>query len=135
VHGVPDPQISPDGKTVVYVLTTADLTGNNTTSNLWLASADGKERRQLTTTPKKNRHPRWSPDGKHILFESDRSGDNQLWIIDVGGGEARQVTHLSSEASTGIWSPDGKSIAFVSAVYPEYSEKPYPESDALNKKR
>jgi dipeptidyl aminopeptidase/acylaminoacyl peptidase len=132
---VADPQISPDGKTVVYVVTTVELAANKTTSNLWLASADGSSRRQLTTAPKKDRHPRWSPDGKRILFESDRAGDSQLWIIEVDGGEARQLTTISSEASTGIWSPDGKWIGFVSTVYPEYSEKPYAESDALNKKR
>src|SRR6266849_1378004 len=71
---IADPQISPDGKSVVYVVTTVDLAGNKTSSNLWLASVDGDRRRQLTTTPKKNRHPRWRPDGKQILFESDRSG-------------------------------------------------------------
>lgn len=133
---VSDPQISPDGKWVVYVITTvADVAGNKTQSNLWLASTDGKERRQLTTTEKKDRHPRWSPDGKQILFESTRSGDSQLWLIDLSGGEARQLTRISSGAETAIWSRDGKRIAFVSAVYPEYSEKPFKESDELNKKK
>jgi dipeptidyl aminopeptidase/acylaminoacyl peptidase len=134
---VSDPQISPDGKLVVYVLTTVDLEGNKSSSSLWLASTEGdkSERRQLTNTTKKDRHPRWSPDGKHILFESNRSGDNQLWVIDLAGGEARQLTTISTEASNGIWSRDGKHIAFVSAVYPEYSDKPFKESDALNKKR
>jgi dipeptidyl aminopeptidase/acylaminoacyl peptidase len=132
---VTDPQISPDGKQIVYVVTTVDRAGNKTTSNLWLASVQGDSRRQLTTAPKKDRHPRWSPDGKQILFESDRSGENQLWIIALAGGEARQVTTISSEASTGLWSPDGQWIAFVSAVYPEYSEKPFAEGDALHKKR
>ncbi len=133
---VSDPQISPDGKQVVYVIGSVDLEANSTASTLWLATTDNKgEPRQLTNTTKKDRHPRWSPDGKHILFESNRSGDNQLWIIDLGGGEARQLTHISTEAGNGIWSPDGKHIAFVSAVYPEYSDKPFKESDALNKKR
>ncbi len=132
---VSDPQISPDGKFVVYVATTVDLDGNKTSSSLWLTGTEKVELRQLTNTTKKDRHPRWSPDSKRILFESNRSGDNQLWIIDIGGGEARQLTKISTEASGGIWSRDGQRIAFVSAVYPEYSDKPFKESDALNKKR
>ncbi len=132
---VSDPQISPDGKLVVYVVGVVNLETNSISSTLWLAPTDKGEPRQLTTTTKKDRHPRWSPDGKHILFESSRSGSNQLWIIDLDGGEARQLTTISTEASNGVWSRDGKQIAFVSAVYPEYSDKPFKESDALNKKR
>ncbi len=133
---VADPQISPDGKWVVYVITTVtDVATNKTQANLWLASTDGKTNRQLTTTDKKDRHPRWSPDGRQILFESSRSGDSQLWVIDLHGGEARQLTKISTEANTAIWSRDGKRIAFVSAVYPENSEKPFKESNELNKKK
>src|SRR5262245_12768144 len=84
---IADPQISPDGKQVVYALTTVDLTGNKTTTNLWLASPSTGETRQLTTTSKHDRHPRWSPDSHSILFESDRSGENQLWLISLQGGE------------------------------------------------
>jgi dipeptidyl aminopeptidase/acylaminoacyl peptidase len=132
---VGDPQVSPDGKHVIYVVTKVDLPANKSSSNLWLASADGKTRRQLTTTPKSDRHPRWSPDGKRILFQSNRSGSLQLWLIDVAGGEARQLTTVSTGAHTGTWSRDGKHIAFQSSVWPEYSTKPFKESDALNKKR
>ncbi len=134
---VSDPQISPDGKAVVYVVGEVDLPTNKITSSLWLAASDGKsEPKRLTNAAgKKDGHPRWSPDGKRILFESNRSGDSQLWLIDVDGGEARQLTKISSEASDAVWSPDGNMIAFVSAVYPEYSEKPFQESDELNKKR
>src|SRR5207244_3091460 len=85
---VSDPQVSPDGRTVVYVVATVDLASNKISSNLWLAPAAGGEPRQLTTTDKKDRHPRWSPDGRQILFESSRSGDMQLWVINVDGGEA-----------------------------------------------
>jgi dipeptidyl aminopeptidase/acylaminoacyl peptidase len=129
-----DPQISPDGSQVAYTVTTVDLAGNRTRTNIWLAPAMGGAPRSLTSSTKHDRHPRWSPDGKQILFESDRSGENQLWIIDLGGGEARQLTTLATEAGNGIWSPDGKWVAFVSAVYPEYSAKPFAESNALNKK-
>ncbi len=131
-----DPQISPDGKWVVYVQGTVDLEGNRITKNLWLVSADGAQPpKQFTSTNKSDSHPRWSPDGKHILFESNRSGEQQLWIIATDGGEARQLTKISTGASEGIWSRDGRHIAFVSAVWPEFSTKPFSESDALNKKR
>jgi len=134
---VSDPQISPDGKQVVYVVGTVDMDANKIPSSLWLAATDGKsEPRQLTNAAgKKDRHPRWSPDSKRILFESNRSGETQLWIIGLDGGEAKQLTTISTGASDAVWSRDGKQIAFVSAVYPEYSEKPFKESDAANKKR
>jgi dipeptidyl aminopeptidase/acylaminoacyl peptidase len=134
---VADPQVSPDGRLVVYAVTTVtDVAGNKTTSNLWLAATDGKSPpRQLTTTDKKDRRPRWSPDGRQILFESNRSGDSQLWLIDLAGGEARQLTSISTEAANAVWSPDGTHVAFVSAVYPEFSEKPFKESDEANKKK
>ena len=134
---VADPQISPDGRLVAYAVTAVDLAANKTASSLWLAAAGGNSPpRQLTNAPgKKDRHPRWSPDGRHLLFESNRSGDNQLWVIGLDGGEARQLTTVSTEAGSALWSPDGKQIAFVSAVYPEFSEKPFKESDALNKQR
>jgi dipeptidyl aminopeptidase/acylaminoacyl peptidase len=132
---VADPQISPDGSQVVYQVTTVSLEKNNSSTNLWLAATDGKTPpRQLTNSTKSDRHPRWSPDGKRILFESTRSGESQLWLIDLGGGEARQLTSISTGASNGTWSRDGKQIAFTSAVWPEYSDKPFKESDALNRK-
>jgi dipeptidyl aminopeptidase/acylaminoacyl peptidase len=133
---VADPQISPDGKSVVYQVGMVDFAANKTVTNLWIAATDGKSApRQLTSSNKADRHPRWSPDGKKILFESTRSGDSQIWVIDLSGGEARQLTTISTGASNAIWSPDGKQIAFVSAVYPEFSEKPYKESDKLNKEK
>ncbi|HYV39310.1 MAG TPA: S9 family peptidase [Gemmataceae bacterium] len=133
---VSDPQISPDGKWVVYTVGTVDdVATNKTSSTLWLASTDGKTRRQLTNTAKKDRQARWSPDGKSILFVSTRGGSPQLWIIDLDGGEARQLTKVSTGVSEPTWSRDGKRIAFVSTVWPEFSDKPFKESDKLNKER
>ncbi len=133
---VADPKISPDGKLIVYAVGKVDLEKNSVLYHLWLAATDGKSPpRQLTAATKSDRNPRWSPDGSVILFESSRSGSSQLWTIALAGGEAKQLTNISTGASDGTWSPDGKHVAFVSAVWPEYSLKPFAESDALNKKR
>src|SRR5262245_3098590 len=61
---VSDPQVSPDGKLVAYVVGTVDLEKNGSSSTIWLAPVEGGRPRQLTNTSKKDRHPRWSPDGK-----------------------------------------------------------------------
>ena len=133
---IAEPQISPDGKWVVYAMGDVSLKDNKVTSHLWIVGTDkGSTPKQLTSAPKSDRRPRWSPDSKSILFESSSSGTSQLWIIDREGGEPKQLTSISTGAATGIWSRDGKQIAFVSAVWPEYSEKPFKESDAANQKR
>jgi dipeptidyl aminopeptidase/acylaminoacyl peptidase len=131
------PQISPDGKNVVYQIASVNLAENKSTTALWIASSEKKTPPKPLTDPKGKRdsNPRWSPDGKMVLFESNRSGSPQLWVVPIDGGEPKQVTNISSGAGSGIWSPDGSHIAFVSGVYPEFSEKTFAESDKLNKEK
>jgi dipeptidyl aminopeptidase/acylaminoacyl peptidase len=130
-----DPQVSPDGKLVAYTVTEVDKAENRTDSDIWLVPTEGGEPRRLTNSPKQDRHPRWSPDGKWIAFESNRAGDFQIYVIRVDGGEATKLTSLATEAQQPAWSPDGQHLAFVSAVFPEFSEKPFKESDPANKKK
>ena len=135
IKRVGDPQLSPDGKWVAFVITEVDKPNNRTNSDIWLIPSDGGEPRQFTASPKHDRHPRWSPDGKWIAFESNRKGAFQIYLQSIEGGEAKQLTSIATEASQAIWSHDGKNLAFVSAVFPEYSAKPFAESNALNKKK
>src|SRR5262245_27039461 len=135
---VADPQISPDGTQVVYEMTEIlDVASNKKQTHLWLAAADGKTPpRPLTGSGKRDAHGRWSPDGTKILFESTRGGTPQLYVLDLkSGGEAKKVTDISTGAGTGIWSPDGSQLAFVSAVYPEFSDLPFAESNTKNKEK
>jgi dipeptidyl aminopeptidase/acylaminoacyl peptidase len=118
VKGVSDPQFSPDGALVVYVVSELDRATDKTNSSLWLVPASGGEPKQLTTAPGTNNHPRWRPDGKAIAFVSSRGGSAQVWLLPIDGGEPRQLTRLPVDVSGPIWSPKGDKIAFTAEVYP-----------------
>jgi len=116
---VSDPQISRDGKTVAFVVTSYDKPENTSNSNIYLTPIDGGQTRQLTTEKKSSNTPRWMPDGKSIAFVSNRDGQSQIWVIPVSGGEARKVTTISTGATGLVVSHDGKYFAFHSDVYPD----------------
>ncbi|RCK73640.1 MAG: Alanyl dipeptidyl peptidase [Ignavibacteriae bacterium] len=135
IKRVSDPQISPDGKWIAFVVTEVIKNENKMNSDIYLIPSCGGEVRRLTTSSAADNNPRWSPDGKNLAFVSTRSGTPQIWLINPFGGEAKQLTDIYTGASQPVWSPDGKSIAFVSSVYPEFSEKSFQEANELNKKK
>ncbi|HMS41198.1 MAG TPA: hypothetical protein PKE69_13290, partial [Pyrinomonadaceae bacterium] len=75
-------------------------------------SADGANRRQLTFDPKNDLNPRAAPDGKRILFLSNRTGMPQVWQMDADGGNPRQITNSSVEVRDFEISPDGRTIIY-----------------------
>ena len=118
VKAVGDPQVSPDGTLVAYVVTERDPATDKSNSDLWLVPVKGGEPRRLTTAPGVDTHPRWSPDGKQLAFLSNRSGKGQVWLLPLDGGEARQLTKLPIDVAGPIWSPKGDRMAFAAEVYP-----------------
>ena len=116
---VTDPQPSPDGSTIVFVLTYHNKTENRTNSNLYLVPADGGAVKQLTASKGANFNPRWMPDGKTVAFISTRDGEAQIWTLNVTGGEAKKVSTISTGVGDLQVSPDGKWFAFSSEVYPD----------------
>ncbi len=131
--GAPVP--SPDGKWVVFDCVDVDLEANTKISHLWIVPANGGESRRLNPTPNHEERPRFSPDGKRLIWTSKATDPTQIWMCDFdsgsGGlvGKPHQVTNISTGGDGGIWSPDGKNIVFVSAVYPDCKD------DACNKQR
>jgi dipeptidyl aminopeptidase/acylaminoacyl peptidase len=106
---VSDPQISPDGRYVVFGLGRVVRETEKKYSNLWLVPTDGGAARQFTYGDQTDRMPRWSPDGQSIAFLSNRLDEKQeqLFIISFSGGEARPLTDLDGRFASFEWSPDG----------------------------
>ncbi|SDM29150.1 S9 family peptidase, partial [Allokutzneria albata] len=102
-----DPRLSPDGRTVVYVLHQDDEDTDEARSALWLVGVEGGQPWQLTLGDDDSA-PRWSPDGTSVVFLRKQ----QLWLLPVDGGEARQLTSRALGAGPAMWHPEGKKIAF-----------------------
>ena len=110
------PQISPDGKHIVYQRNFADVITDKRYSNLWIINFDGTGDHPLTTGKFRDGDARWSPDGSQLAFTSDRGGSSQVWRMWVDSGQTAVVTNLTSEPASLNWSPDGKWISFVAHV-------------------
>lgn len=132
IRNVSDPQVSPDGMWVAYVVGKVDTKADKSGSDIWMVSFDGKTDRQLTfTVGESESSPKWSPDGKYLSFVSSRPGPNkgsQIWILDREGGEARQLTEVKGRLQGYEWSPDSKRIAMVIGD-PDPDEPATPPSD------
>jgi dipeptidyl aminopeptidase/acylaminoacyl peptidase len=111
-----DPQISPDGKHVVYVRQFSDLMNDKHESNLWTISADGSDNRALTNGNYSDSSPRWSPDGTRLAYISDRDGKPQIYVRWMDNGQTAELTNLENGPSELVWSPDGKLISFSMLV-------------------
>jgi dipeptidyl aminopeptidase/acylaminoacyl peptidase len=109
------PIISPDGKTIVYSVSSTDWSNNSYDTELWMAK-EGEAPLQLTRTSKNNSSAaRFTPDSKFVSFLADRGEKTQLYIISVNGGEAIQVTKDEDGIGNYDWNYDGTKIAYTKA--------------------
>jgi dipeptidyl aminopeptidase/acylaminoacyl peptidase len=114
---ISDPQVSPDGRWIAFVLRKTDLEANVGRTDLWLVRVDGTGLRRLTSNQEKDFNPRWTPDSSSVWFISTRSGSSQVFRIHIDGGEAEQITDEPLDVGNLVLSPDGKHIAFTMEVF------------------
>lgn len=128
-----DPQISPDGKRIVYVRRFADPMTDRRYSNLWMINADGTDHRPLTTGDHSDASPRWSPDGTRIAYLGDEDGKEQIYVRWMDSGQTARITDLENSPGAINWSPDGKMISFSALVPgkgPHLADLPAPPAGA-----
>ena len=112
---VSDPQLSPDGQWVAYLVKTNDRASDEQRSALWMVNWSGSERVQLTKATTSTASPRWSPDGHYLAYLAAPAGSetSQVMLLDRRGGEARALTQTDDEIQSLAWSPDGARLVLV----------------------
>ncbi len=147
---VGEPEVSPDGKWVIFSVVDVNLAANTKTPHIWIVPLAGGEEKngvphvspnfrdmgateRVLIPDQDGDRPRWAPDGKRFAFISNKHGGSQVWVADFDGSAGtvtatHRLTVLATEAGGELWSPDGKTVLFTSDVYPECDGDPGAES-------
>jgi dipeptidyl aminopeptidase/acylaminoacyl peptidase len=114
IRNVSQPELSPDGQWIAYVVRTANLKEDKSETRLYMISTKGGDPIPLTGEGASSGHPRWSPDGKYISFTSARNGGkSQVWLLDRRGGEAQKLTDVPQGVNDFEWSPDSARLVLI----------------------
>jgi dipeptidyl aminopeptidase/acylaminoacyl peptidase len=152
---VGEPEVSPDGKWVIFSVVDVDLAANTKTPHVWIVplsgvgtstspvqaerSSAGSSAERILISDQDADRPRWAPDGKRFAFISTKEGGSQVWVAHFDDEKGvitgkQRLTDIATEADGEAWSPDGKYILFKSDVYPECDGTPSKEQ-ACNAKK
>jgi dipeptidyl aminopeptidase/acylaminoacyl peptidase len=116
-----DPQISPDGRLLVFVQRETDMEANRGHTSLWLLdlAEPNPQARRITAAVASDSSPRWAPDGRTLYFLSGRSGTSQVWRMDLPATEPHQVSSFPLDVSALKVSPRGDRLGFSMEVFPD----------------
>ena len=114
-----DPQVSPDGKHILYGVSYTSTADNRSVRNLFICNLDGSDNQQLTESGKSISNARWSSDGKHLVFLMG----GQIWSAEIGGEDgawkltgAKQISNVPAGVGEFKISPDEKKVMYISYV-------------------
>jgi dipeptidyl aminopeptidase/acylaminoacyl peptidase len=135
ITSVSDPQISPDGRSIVFVVSRPNLEQDRSDRELVLIDIATGAQQVLTYERKEVGSPRWSPNGDRLAFvAADGTGKDakpQVFVLPMTGGEARKITDASNGIEQFAWRPDGKEIAYVTSDEPENKKEIEKHHDAF----
>lgn len=110
------PELSPDGRHIVYQRNHFDIMKDRRRSHLWLLDAEGARHRPLTSGTGSDGAAVWSPQGDRIAWVSAREGSAQIWLRWMDTGQTAVLTQLTEAPGDLAWSPDGRMLAFTMRV-------------------
>jgi dipeptidyl aminopeptidase/acylaminoacyl peptidase len=128
---VAEVRIHPEGSSIVWVEQFADRKTDTSCSNLWLISPTDRIPRQITEGTFRDTHPRYSPDGRHLAFLSNRADFSQIWTRNSIDRRTYQVTHADPPPLAFAWSPDSTAIAFTAHLPAEAPRAPWAPPNVL----
>jgi len=109
---VSNPQISPDGKKIIYIRNYFDVQNDKQYSNLWIINTDGSENRPLTTGNHNDFNPVWCRDQHTVFFQSNQDGSVQIYKMWLDRGQISKLSNTTTSQQGIYLSPDGNWIAF-----------------------
>jgi len=111
-----DPQISPDGRWIVYVRESNDIMTDRARRTIWLVEVATGAQTPLVAGAGSHGSPRWSPDGKRLAYVSAPDGAPQLYVMWLADRVSARITGLPDSPGSIAWSPDGRQIAYTMRV-------------------
>jgi dipeptidyl aminopeptidase/acylaminoacyl peptidase len=135
IVSVSDPQISPDGKTIVVVVSRTNLDEDRYERELVQIDISSLAQHPLTYERKSAGSPRWSPSGDRLAFTANEGAGKdakpQIFVLSMNGGEARKISDAPNGIEQFAWRPDGKQIAYVTSDEPENKKEIEKHNDAF----